>query len=111
VTLNDEGHVFSLKYPIAFIAPLTNTAAKFEPPLGMPSVFDPSYKGVGQRAGLEIWRVEKLKVIKKAPTDQAYEGQLHEGDAYIILNTKVGKHALLSFLPFFHHATSPFIYP
>jgi len=69
-------------------------AAKFEPPLGMPSVFDPSYKGVGQRAGLEIWRVEKLKVIKKAPTDQAYEGQLHEGDAYIILNTKLRGDAL-----------------
>ncbi len=55
----------------------------------MPTVFDPSYKGVGQKAGVDIWRVEKLKLVKKAPTDHCYEGQLYEGDAYIVLNTKV----------------------
>ena len=65
------------------------TGSKFEIPLGMPTVFDPSFKGVGQKPGLDIWRVEKLKVIKKANTDGCYEGQLYEGDTYIVLQTKV----------------------
>lgn len=61
----------------------------FTAPKGVPTVFDPSYAGVGQVAGVEIWRVEKLAVVKKAPSDQAYKGKFHEGDAYIILHTKV----------------------
>jgi len=60
----------------------------------MPTVFDPSYKGVGQKAGLEIWRVEKLQVIKKPPGDKAYKGELHQGDAYIVLHTKQRQNAL-----------------
>ncbi|EDQ85244.1 uncharacterized protein MONBRDRAFT_34323 [Monosiga brevicollis MX1] len=60
----------------------------FEAPKGVPTVFDPSFKGVGQKPGLDIWRVEKLAVVKKEPTDKAFKGQLHEGDAYIILQTK-----------------------
>lgn len=55
----------------------------------MPSVFDPSFKGVGQKVGLEIWRVEALKVIKKGADDKAYAGQVYQGDAYIFLQTKV----------------------
>ena len=62
---------------------------KFQPPLGMPTVFDDSFQGVGQRTGLEIWRVEQLKVVKKTTSDHAYQGQLFQGDSYIILNTKV----------------------
>jgi hypothetical protein len=57
--------------------------------LGLPTVFDPSFKGVGQAPGLEIWRVEKLAVVKKAASDKCYKGHLHEGDSYIILQTKV----------------------
>jgi len=60
----------------------------------MPTVFDPSFKGVGQKPGLEIWRVEQLKVIKKSPDDKAYQGQFHEGDSYIILYTKMRENAL-----------------
>jgi hypothetical protein len=63
----------------------------FKPPTGLPTVFDPSYKGVGLKVGLEIWRVEALKVIKKGPSDQAYQGKFHTGDSYIILVTKVFK--------------------
>jgi hypothetical protein len=62
----------------------------------MPTVFDPSYKGVGQKVGLEIWRVEKLAVVKKPPTDKSYEGQFFTGDSYIVLQTKV---SLLFALP------------
>ena len=61
----------------------------FEAPKGVPTVFDPSFTGVGQKPGLEIWRVEKLAVVKKGPSDKAYKGELHEGDSYIILSTKV----------------------
>eukprot|EP00730_Choanoeca_flexa_P008954 TRINITY_DN12561_c0_g5_i1.p1 TRINITY_DN12561_c0_g5~~TRINITY_DN12561_c0_g5_i1.p1 ORF type:complete len:835 (+),score=300.76 TRINITY_DN12561_c0_g5_i1:1495-3999(+) len=60
----------------------------YTPPKGLPTVFDPSFKGVGQKPGLEIWRVEKLAVVKKSPSDKAYKGHLHEGDAYIVLQTK-----------------------
>jgi hypothetical protein len=69
-------------------------AKKFEPPVGMPTVFDPSFKGVGQKPGLEIWRVEALKVIKKSADDKSYQGQFHEGDAYIVLQTKMRENAL-----------------
>ena len=55
----------------------------------MPTVFDPSFKGVGQKVGLEIWRVEALKVVKKGPESRAYTGQFHTGDSYIVLVTKV----------------------
>jgi hypothetical protein len=66
----------------------------FEAPKGVPTVFDPSFTGVGQKAGLEIWRIEKLKVVKKDPNDKAYKGQLHEGDSYIVLHTKMVNNAL-----------------
>lgn len=60
----------------------------YEAPKGVPTVFDDSYKGCGQRVGVEIWRVEKLKVVKKGPDNKAYEGQFHTGDSYIILQTR-----------------------
>ncbi|EGD82454.1 villin-1 [Salpingoeca rosetta] len=60
----------------------------YEAPKGVPTVFDPSFTGVGQKPGLEIWRVEKLAVVKKNKDDKAHKGELHEGDAYIILQTK-----------------------
>jgi len=66
----------------------------FKPPTGMPTVFDPSYKGVGQKVGIEIWRVEKLAVVKKAVNDASYDGQLYSGDSYIILQTKQRADAL-----------------
>ena len=64
--------------------------AGFKPPTGMPTVFDPSYAGVGQKVGLEIWRVEKLAVVKKPANDKCYQGNFYTGDSYIILQTKVG---------------------
>jgi hypothetical protein len=49
---------------------------------------DPSFKNAGTKLGLEIWRVEKLAVVKKPPTDPCYQGNLFEGDSYIVLHTK-----------------------
>lgn len=66
----------------------------YEPPKGLPTVFDPSYKGAGQKVGLEIWRIEKFQVVKKAPTDECYKGHLYQGDSYIVLQTKQRDNAL-----------------
>lgn len=45
---------------------------------------DPAFQGAGQREGVELWRVESLKVVKQ-PT---CNGKFHEGDSYILLRTK-----------------------
>ena len=69
-------------------------------PSGMPTVFGDEFKGAGERAGLEIWRIEKLKCIKKLnqadPKDDppncgqlAHNGRICGGDSYIFLHTKV----------------------
>eukprot|EP00051_Salpingoeca_urceolata_P003255 m.56380 g.56380 ORF g.56380 m.56380 type:complete len:830 (-) comp12608_c0_seq1:214-2703(-) len=69
---------------------------EYEPPTGLPTVFDPSYKGVGKQAGLTIWRVEKLAVSKKDRNEEkyTYAGQFHKGDSYIILYCKLRGNAL-----------------
>lgn len=64
----------------------------------MPTVFGDEFKGAGQKAGLEIWRIEKLKCVKKLnhanPKDNppnagqlAHAGKLCSGDSYIFLHT------------------------
>ncbi len=44
--------------------------------------------------GLEIWRIEKFQVVKKAPSDPCYSGKFFAGDSYIILQTKKRENAL-----------------
>lgn len=46
------------------------------------------------KPGIEIWRIEKLNVVKKGPSDKSHEGKFHTGDSYIILYTKVSKPSL-----------------
>lgn len=51
------------------------------------------FKGAGQKAGLEIWRVENRRTkddkpdfgVKRWPKDQY--GEFYDGDSYIVLNT------------------------
>ena len=43
------------------------------------------FKEAGKEAGLEIWRIEKLKL---KPVDKSTYGYFFKGDAYIILLTK-----------------------
>jgi gelsolin len=52
-----------------------------------------AWKGAGQKVGLEIWRIEKFKVVLW-PKD--LYGSFYSGDSYIILNTykEQGKEAL-----------------
>jgi hypothetical protein len=47
------------------------------------------YRPSGEKPGIEIWRIEKFKVIRKAASDPAYKGKFFAGDAYIILQTRV----------------------
>lgn len=49
---------------------------------------DPAFSGAGQEGGLELWRVENLKVVKQNPT---VIGKFFVGDSYILLSTKVFK--------------------
>jgi gelsolin len=43
-----------------------------------------AWKGAGEKVGLEIWRIEKFKVVRW-PKDQF--GSFYSGDSYIVLNT------------------------
>ncbi|EDV22114.1 uncharacterized protein TRIADDRAFT_29447 [Trichoplax adhaerens] len=46
---------------------------------------DSAFEGAGKTPGLEIWRIEKLKVVKQDP--KTY-GKFYNGDSYICLSTK-----------------------
>ena len=52
---------------------------------------DPSFDGAGQTPGIEIWRVENLKVVKQ---DSKLNGKFYSGDSYLILHTMKKKTAL-----------------
>jgi len=54
---------------------------------------EPAWKGAGQKVGMEIWRIEKFKVVAW-PREQY--GSFYSGDSYICLNTykEKGKDAL-----------------
>jgi len=43
-----------------------------------------AWKSIGKEPGLEIWRIEKFKVV---PIPKNTYGQFHSGDSYIVLHT------------------------
>lgn len=45
-----------------------------------------AWKGAGEKAGKQIWRIEKMKVKR---WDEKRYGTFFSGDSYIVLNTKV----------------------
>ncbi|CAL0325559.1 unnamed protein product [Lupinus luteus] len=45
---------------------------------------DPAFKGAGQKAGLEIWRIENFNPV---PIPQSSYGKFFTGDSYVILKT------------------------
>ncbi|KAL5262308.1 hypothetical protein ACHWQZ_G007886 [Mnemiopsis leidyi] len=60
----------------------TNENGGFE----LMTIIDPAFQGVGQMAGIEIWRIEKLKVVPVPPDTY---GKFYSGDSYIVLHTEV----------------------
>jgi gelsolin len=47
-----------------------------------------AWEGVGKTPGLNIWRIEKFKVV---PVDKKVYGHFHTGDSYILLHTYTKK--------------------
>ena len=48
------------------------------------------FAGAGTQAGLELWRIEKLKPVKLS-AKEANSGRFHVGDSYILLATVLSK--------------------
>ncbi|KAK8546213.1 hypothetical protein V6N12_027008 [Hibiscus sabdariffa] len=51
-------------------------------------VLDPAFQAVGQKSGLEIWRIENFQPV---PLPKSDYGKFYMGDSYIVLNTSHGK--------------------
>jgi hypothetical protein len=68
----------------------------FKPPSSLPTAesADEAFKPSGEKPGIEIWRIEKFKVVRKGAADPAYKGKFFSGDSYIILHTKKRDNAL-----------------
>ncbi|KAL1569389.1 Villin-3 [Salvia divinorum] len=49
---------------------------------------EPAFQGVGQKAGLEIWRIENFQPV---PLPKPDYGKFYSGDSYIILQTIAGR--------------------
>lgn len=47
---------------------------------------DPAWQGTGTKAGLEVFRIEKFKVVR-VPVEE--HGSFFSGDSYIVLNTYI----------------------
>ncbi|XP_051141612.1 villin-4-like [Andrographis paniculata] len=53
---------------------------------------DPAFQGAGQKAGLEIWRIENFQPV---PVPKSSHGKFFTGDSYIILKTTALKSGVL----------------
>ncbi|XP_027332142.1 villin-4-like isoform X2 [Abrus precatorius] len=52
---------------------------------------DPAFKGAGQKAALEIWRIENFNPV---PVPQSSYGKFFTGDSYVILKSTTSKSGL-----------------
>ncbi|MED6224326.1 Villin-4 [Stylosanthes scabra] len=53
---------------------------------------DPAFQGAGQKAGLEIWRIENFNPV---PVPKSSFGKFFTGDSYVILKTTSSKSGAL----------------
>ncbi|KAL3344115.1 hypothetical protein AABB24_023515 [Solanum stoloniferum] len=53
---------------------------------------DPAFQGAGQKAGIEIWHIEKLSPVA---VPKSSHGKFYTGDSYIILKTSASKSGAL----------------
>lgn len=51
-------------------------------------VLHPEFERAGQRAGLQVWRVENLDLV---PVPESLYGGFYSGDAYLVLHTTVNR--------------------
>ncbi|KAL8467528.1 hypothetical protein ACS0TY_030958 [Phlomoides rotata] len=49
---------------------------------------EPAFQGAGQKAGIEIWRIENFQPV---PLPKSDHGKFYSGDSYIVLQTTAGK--------------------
>lgn len=49
---------------------------------------DPAFQGVGQKVGMDIWRIENFQPV---PLPKSEYGKFYTGDSYIVLQTTSGK--------------------
>eukprot|EP00457_Paulinella_chromatophora_P006490 gb/GEZN01006508.1/.p1 GENE.gb/GEZN01006508.1/~~gb/GEZN01006508.1/.p1 ORF type:complete len:437 (+),score=88.29 gb/GEZN01006508.1/:192-1313(+) len=45
---------------------------------------EPAWEGAGKKVGIEVWRIEKFKVVRQ---EKKTYGSFFRGDSYIVLNT------------------------
>ncbi|XP_027175354.1 villin-4-like [Coffea eugenioides] len=53
---------------------------------------DPAFQGAGQKAGIEIWRIENFRPV---PISKSSHGKFFTGDSYVILKTTALKNGAL----------------
>ncbi|CAH0404138.1 unnamed protein product [Chilo suppressalis] len=53
----------------------------------------PAFASAGQRAGVEVWRIETFNPVAVGPNDY---GKFHKGDSYIVLKTTADKRNVLT---------------
>ncbi|XP_011079274.1 villin-4 [Sesamum indicum] len=53
---------------------------------------DPAFQGAGQKAGIEIWRIENFRPV---PVAQSSHGKFFTGDSYVVLKTTASKNGSL----------------
>lgn len=51
-------------------------------------VIHPEFEHAGQRAGLQVWRVESLDLV---PVPESLYGSFYSGDAYLVLHTAMNR--------------------
>ncbi|XP_078179009.1 villin-2-like [Carex rostrata] len=56
--------------------------------MSAPTKVDPAFQVVGQRIGIEIWRIEDFLPVPLSKSDY---GKFYSGDSYIILKTSAGR--------------------
>ncbi|XP_034721752.1 adseverin-like, partial [Etheostoma cragini] len=55
-------------------------------------LFHPEFEGAGQRAGLQVWRVENMDLV---PVPAPLHGGFYSGDAYLVLHSSENRRGVL----------------
>ncbi|CAL5205030.1 unnamed protein product [Lathyrus oleraceus] len=62
-------------------------------------VLDPTFHGVGQRLGTEIWRIENFQPVSLPKSEY---GKFYMRDSYVVLQTSQGKKLVKNFVLLCH---------